>query len=61
MGNVYTTQYPTWQGKWFKSVGLGIRYYSFMGPFRLDIAFPLNRRKDIDPACKVLVSIGQTF
>ncbi|MBY0529063.1 MAG: BamA/TamA family outer membrane protein [Rhabdochlamydiaceae bacterium] len=61
MGNVYLTQYPSWHGKWFKSTGIGLRYYSFMGPFRLDVAFPLNRRKEIDPVYKVLVSIGQTF
>lgn len=61
MGNVYLSQYPTWHGKWFKSAGLGLRYFSFMGPFRLDVAFPLDRRKEIDPVYKVLVSIGQTF
>lgn len=61
IGNVYKTQYPTIHGKWFKSTGLGLRYFSFMGPFRLDLAFPLNRRKGIDPVYKILVSIGQTF
>ncbi len=61
VGNVYSTLFPTWDGKWLKSTGLGIRYFSFMGPFRLDVAFPLNRRKGIDPVYKILVSIGQTF
>jgi len=61
IGSVYLTQYPTWEGKWFKSAGLGLRYFSFMGPFRFDVAFPLDRRKGIDPLYKVLVSIGQTF
>jgi translocation and assembly module TamA len=61
IGNVQLTQYPTIHGKWFKSTGLGLRYFSFMGPFRLDAAFPLNRRKGIDPVYKILVSIGQTF
>jgi translocation and assembly module TamA len=61
IGNVYLKSFPTWDGKWFKSVGLGLRYFTFMGPFRLDVAFPLNRRKGIDPVYKILVSIGQTF
>jgi translocation and assembly module TamA len=61
MGNVYKTPYPTRKGQWHKSTGLGIRYFTFMGPFRLDVAFPLDRRKGIDPVYKVLVSIGQTF
>lgn len=61
IGNVYTTQYPTLHGKWFKSTGLGFRFFTFMGPFRIDLAFPLNRRKEIDNVYKVLVSIGQMF
>ncbi len=61
IGSVYETILPTWHGKWFKSTGLGLRYFSFMGPFRIDLAFPLNRRKGIDPVYKILVSIGQTF
>lgn len=61
MGSVWTTEYPTANGKWFKSVGLGFRFFTFMGPFRVDLAFPLDRRKEIDPVYKVLVSIGQMF
>ncbi len=61
MGSVWTTEYPTKHGKWFKSVGLGFRFFTFMGPFRADLAFPLDRRKEIDPVYKVLVSIGQMF
>lgn len=61
IGNVYTTVLPKFKDKWFKSVGLGIRYFTFLGPLRFDIAFPLDRRKPIDPRYRVLVSIGQTF
>jgi len=61
IGNVYTTPLPKLTGKWFKSTGLGLRYFSFIGPLRLDVAFPLNRRKGIDPFYRFLVSIGQTF
>jgi translocation and assembly module TamA len=61
LGSVYTTEYPKMDGKWFKSVGLGFRFFTFMGPFRVDLAFPLDRRKGIDSAFKVYVSIGQMF
>jgi len=61
MGNVYLNQFPTFKGKWRKSTGIGLRYYSFVGPLRLDFAFPLNRREGIDPHWWVFVSLGQTF
>jgi translocation and assembly module TamA len=61
IGSVYMQQIPDFHQKWFKSAGLGIRYFSFLGPLRFDIAFPLDRRKGIDPLYRILVSIGQTF
>lgn len=61
IGNVEKTILPKGNEKWFKSAGLGLRYFTFLGPLRFDIAFPLNRRKGIDPFYRVLVSIGQTF
>ena len=59
-GVVTTKQYPTPFGKWYKSAGIGFRYYTFFGPMRLDIAFPLNQRK-IDHWFRFYASIGQTF
>jgi translocation and assembly module TamA len=61
IGNVYAKQFPTFHGKWRKSVGLGFRYFSFIGPIRFDIGVPLNRRKGLDPSHRILVSIGQAF
>lgn len=61
MGNVYLDSFPNFEGKWRKSVGIGFRYYSFLGPLRLDVAFPLNRREGIDPHWWIFVSLGQTF
>lgn len=60
-GNVWLQQLPTFHGKWYKSVGLGLRYFSFIGPIRFDIAFPLDQRKDLDKVLQVFVSIGQMF
>jgi len=61
LGSVYLTPFPKFDEKWYKSVGLGLRYFTFLGPLRLDIAFPLDRRKHIDPFYRILFSIGQTF
>jgi translocation and assembly module TamA len=40
---------------------LGLRYYTKLGPLRLDIAAPLDRREGIDDAFQVYFSIGQAF
>jgi translocation and assembly module TamA len=61
MGAVYTTQLPRLKGKWFKSVGLGLRYFSFLGPLRFDVGVPLDRRRGIDPPYRLYITIGQTF
>lgn len=60
IGNVYSSSFPTFGGKWRKSTGVGLRYYSFLGPLRLDVAFPLDRR-EIDPRFWIFASLGQTF
>ncbi|MBI2743380.1 MAG: BamA/TamA family outer membrane protein [Chlamydiales bacterium] len=60
-GNVYRTMLPTFRGKWRKSVGLGVRIFSFIGPLRFDVGVPLNRRKGLDSKYRLFVSIGQMF
>ncbi len=40
--------------------GVGVRYYTSLGPLRADIAFPLNRRSG-DPDYALYVGIGQAF
>jgi translocation and assembly module TamA len=42
------------------AAGLGFRYYSPVGPIRLDVAFPLNGR-DVDDAFQAYIAIGQAF
>jgi len=41
-------------------VGAGVRYYTGLGPLRLDVAFPLNKR-DGDADYALYVGIGQAF
>ncbi len=60
-GTVAFSELPTVDTKWFKSVGIGLRYFTFFGPLRLDVGFPLDRRKGVDPAFRIYASIGQTF
>ncbi|HEV7277362.1 MAG TPA: autotransporter assembly complex family protein [Devosiaceae bacterium] len=40
--------------------GVGLRYYTGLGPLRLDLAFPLNGRPG-DPAYAIYAGIGQAF
>ncbi len=61
LGQVELSSFPKWNEKWYKSVGVGLRYFTFLGPIRFDVAFPLDRRKQIDSFYRILVSIGQAF
>jgi translocation and assembly module TamA len=40
--------------------GVGVRYYTGLGPLRLDFAVPLNKRSG-DPDYAIYVGIGQSF
>jgi translocation and assembly module TamA len=59
-GNVTKKEYPQVKGKWHKSIGIGARYYTFFGPVRLDLGFPLDRSKG-DPRFRFYISVGQSF
>ncbi len=59
-GNVYDSELPKFDENLQWGVGLGVRYYSKIGPLRVDLAFPLNRRENDDPVA-FYISIGQAF
>jgi translocation and assembly module TamA len=40
--------------------GIGIRYYTAIGPIRLDVAVPLNRQRG-DDAFELYIGLGQAF
>jgi len=61
IGNVYFDAIPSFERRLLQAVGVGLRYYTPIGPLRLDIAVPLNRRKDIDNYFEAYFSIGQSF
>jgi translocation and assembly module TamA len=47
--------------RWFNSLGFGIRYFTSIGPIRVDFAFPLRKRKGIDSKMQFIMSLGQAF
>ena len=59
-GNAFASTFPDFNEPLFSSVGLGLRYFTAVGPIRLDVAFPLERHAGNGPVA-VYVSIGQAF
>jgi translocation and assembly module TamA len=45
---------------WHIGAGVGVRYYTSVGPIRLDVAVPLNREPNGD-AFELYIGIGQAF
>lgn len=60
-GNAYTSSYPNFAEPLRWGAGTGLRYYTPIGPARLDIALPLNRPDYIDAKYQIYISIGQAF
>jgi translocation and assembly module TamA len=60
VGNAFASNFPNFSEPLFAAVGLGLRYYTSVGPIRLDVAFPLERHAGTGPVA-VYVSIGQAF
>jgi len=58
-GRVGESSQPSISGMRY-GVGIGARYYTNFGPFRLDVATPLNRQKG-ESKIAVYISIGQAF
>ena len=60
-GNVYDDEFPDTSVDLQWAAGFGIRYFTSVGPLRLDFGFPLNPREDIDDSMQFYISIGQAF
>lgn len=60
-GSAFESSYPDFGSDIRLGAGTGIRYFTPVGPLRLDIAFPLQRRPDVDSAYQIYVGIGQAF
>lgn len=59
-GMVFKDEYPDVFGEMNWGLGLGFRYYTPIGPVRLDVATPLHYIEG-DPPVQFYISIGQSF
>jgi translocation and assembly module TamA len=59
-GNAFATSFPNFNVPLATAVGVGLRYYTAIGPIRADLAFPLERHVGTGPVA-FYVSIGQAF
>jgi translocation and assembly module TamA len=59
-GSVYESPVPDLEATFYVGAGLGVRYYSLVGPIRIDVATPVNGR-DEDDTVQVYVSIGESY
>ncbi|MCR5814963.1 MAG: BamA/TamA family outer membrane protein [Desulfovibrio sp.] len=59
-GMVYTSELPEIIGDMRWGGGLGLRYYTPIGPVRLDVATPFNPIEGDSPV-QIYISIGQAF
>ncbi|MEQ8370410.1 MAG: BamA/TamA family outer membrane protein [Alphaproteobacteria bacterium] len=60
-GNSYDRLVPQANERLQWAAGVGLRYFTVIGPLRLDLAFPLNRRRELDSTYELYFSIGQAF
>lgn len=59
-GAVYSESFPDFVGDYLVGAGGGLRYLSPIGPVRLDVAFPLEKRST-DSDFQFYISLGQPF
>jgi translocation and assembly module TamA len=59
-GNAFGSTFPDFRAPLYMAAGLGLRYYTSIGPIRLDVAVPLEHHSGNGPVA-IYVSIGQAF
>ena len=60
-GRSYDTVFPDSRQRLLQGAGIGLRYMTSVGPIRVDIGLPLDRRKSVDKSFHIYFGIGQTF
>ena len=60
-GNAFEDITPSSEEELFWGAGVGVRYFTPIGPFRFDVAMPLDRRDGLDDAFQIYISLGQSF
>ncbi|HMN72766.1 MAG TPA: BamA/TamA family outer membrane protein [Rhodoblastus sp.] len=59
-GSAYDTAFPNFKSSLRESVGLGLRYFTPIGPIRIDFAVPIARRQG-ESKFGVLIGVGEAF
>ena len=59
-GSVFEASLPDFDNDLRYGAGAGLRYFSPIGPLRLDVGVPVNPRSS-DDAFQIYVSVGQAF
>lgn len=60
-GTVFDSPLPNGDERMLLGAGPGFRYFTPIGPVRVDLGFPLNPRSGVDDAFQLYISIGQAF
>ncbi|MGD9506382.1 MAG: autotransporter assembly complex family protein, partial [Syntrophobacteraceae bacterium] len=60
-GSAFESSYPDFGETLRWGAGAGVRYYTPIGPLRLDVAFPLNPADGMNDSMQLYLSIGQAF
>ncbi|GEP10726.1 membrane protein [Methylobacterium gnaphalii] len=61
-GTAFASTLPDFDERIRKAVGLGLRYYTGIGPIRVDVAFPLDTIKGYhERPVALYISLGQAF
>jgi translocation and assembly module TamA len=58
--SITDSAWPTFSGDVFVGAGIGLRYYTALGPLRIDVAMPVTER-DGQSNVAVYVGLGQAF
>ncbi len=59
-GSVSSSPFPNFTDEFFIGYGGGVRYFTPIGPIRVDAAFPLDQR-EADRAFQIYIALGQAF
>ena len=59
-GNAFASSYPDFSESLRLAAGGGLRYYTGLGPVRLDVAVPLDPKPG-DSAFGLYIGLGQSF